>query len=182
MMLWRWLLPAALVFLVFTELGIRWWIVRRGRYYPWFPHWRLEFELDPDVFPRLDPLARIYINGDGERGGKVPKPGADLYRVLAVGGSAVECSFIDQESSWPMQVQRILEKPGNREILRVRRVHVGNIGKSGVDAEALELMLAKMQPQLPHLRLDRRHGWRQQRSELACQQESGSEVNRGGVL
>jgi len=153
MMSWLLLLPAALLGFVLAELGIRLWIAMRGRYYPWFPHWRQELELDREVFPRLDPLVRFYINGDGERGGKVPAPGKDLYRVLAVGGSAVESFSIDQEASWPMRVQRILEKPENLESLHVKRVHVGNIGKSGVDAEALALMLSKMRRHLPHLDL-----------------------------
>ena len=147
------LIAGGLAFLVLAELVIRLWIAMRGRYYPWFPHWRLEYEMDREVFPRLDPLVRIHVNGDGERGAKVPKPGKDLYRVLAVGGSAVECFSLDQEVSWPMQIQRMLEKPESLEILGVRRVHVGNIGKSGLDAEALEVMLTKMRRQLPHLDL-----------------------------
>ena len=147
------LIAGGLAFLVLAELVIRLWIAMRGRYYPWFPHWRLEYEMDREAFPRLDPLVRIHVNGDGERGAKVPKPGKDLYRVLAVGGSAVECFSLDQEVSWPMQIQRMLEKPESLEILGVRRVHVGNIGKSGLDAEALEVMLTKMRRQLPHLDL-----------------------------
>jgi hypothetical protein len=153
MMVWLLVLPGGLAVLLLVELGIRLGIAMRGRYYPWFPHWRLEFELDREVFPRLDPLVRFHVNGDGERGSKVPTAGKDLYRVLAVGGSAVECFSIDQEATWPMKIQRTLEKPGNLEILRVRRVHVGNIGKSSVDAEALEVMLKKMRRQLPHLDL-----------------------------
>lgn len=153
MTIWLVLLAGAIALLVLAELGIRLWIAMRGRYYPWYPHWTLEFEVDLESFPRLDPLVHIYVNGDGERGGKVPKPGKDLYRVLTVGGSALESFMTDQESTWPMQIQRMLEKPESLEILRAGRVHVGNIGKSGLHAEALEVMLKKMRRQLPHLDL-----------------------------
>lgn len=139
--------------LVLVEVGCRWWVRRRSRYHVWPPGMRLENRLASEVFPELEPVVRFDINRDGERGGEVPKSSDGLYRVLAVGGSAVECFALDQPKSWPALLERDLNAPENLAVLKARRTHVGNIGHSGVGSPELDLILERVLPQYGHLDL-----------------------------
>lgn len=145
-------LTGAVLFVV-GEAGCRWWIRRRSRYAVWPPHMRQEIRLAAEVFPELEPRVRFDINSDGERGNEAPRDKAGLYRVLATGGSAVECFALDQPSSWPAVLERLLNTPDSLRFLRARRVHVGNIGHSGVGGADLDLILERVLPQYERLDL-----------------------------
>jgi lysophospholipase L1-like esterase len=133
--------------LAIAEIACRWWMRRRSRYHVWPPHARQEIRLAADVFPDLEPRVRFEINRDGERGGEVPRDTAGLYRVLATGGSAVECFALDQPTSWPAALERLLDTPQSRQALGARSVHVGNIGHSGVGSAELDLIFDRVLPQ-----------------------------------
>lgn len=141
--------------LLLVEAASRWWLRHRSRYAVWPPHMRQEIRLAREVFPELEPTVRFDINSDGERGAEAPRDKRGLYRVLAAGGSAVECFALDQASSWPAVLERLLNAPSSRAHLgaRVRRVHVGNIGHSGVGAAELDLILERVLPQYERLDL-----------------------------
>ena len=143
---------AALVLLgVAAELGVRRWLRHWGRYYVWSPGLRLHLHPDREVFPELEPLARIEINGYGERGDEVPALGKNLYRILVAGGSPTECALLDQPTSWPGLLQRLLEKPDHLRVLGASRVHVGNIGFSGVASQHLDLIFERVLPRYRRL-------------------------------
>jgi len=150
-----WLVVGALVvaaLVALAEIGSRWWLRHRSKYHVWPPHARIEIQMDTDAFPELEPRCRFYINADGERGGDVRPREPGLYRVLVVGGSAVECFGLDQPSSWPGHLERLLNAPDNLALLGARgRVHVGNIGHSGVGSAELEIILNRVLPQYGHL-------------------------------
>lgn len=149
-----WILGAAAALLVLgvaAELGARLWLHLRGGYYVWPPGFRLHLHLDPEVFPELPPRARIEINADGERGGTVPKKGKRLYRVLVAGGSPVECALLDQPTSWPGVLERLLKAPEHFRALGAPNVHVGNIGLSGVRSHTLNLIFERVLPRYRHL-------------------------------
>jgi lysophospholipase L1-like esterase len=149
-----WVIVGTLAVLVaggISELAARWWIRRRSRYHVWPAHARIEIRMDPDAFPELERSCRFYINGDGERGGDVRGDERGLYRILAVGGSAVECFGLDQATSWPGCLEGLLNTPPNLATLRASRVHVGNIGHSGVGSAELELILSRILPQYTRL-------------------------------
>jgi hypothetical protein len=74
-----------------------------------------------------------------------------LFRVLVVGGSAAECWFIDQSSSWPHVLQEALREPANLGRLGVRAVHVGNIARSLVAARHIDKVLENILPHYDHL-------------------------------
>src|SRR5439155_24841264 len=123
--------------LVVAELGTRRWMRRRMRYAVWPPGLRLEVRQDPAVFPEMEPRVRFEVNADGERGGEVRRNEAGLYRILVAGGSSVECFALDQATSWPGALERLLNAPDmcgafSSGAGRIRRVHVGNIGHSAV--------------------------------------------------
>ena len=134
-----------------AEIGSRWWLRHRSKYHVWPPHARIEIHMDPDAFPELERRSRFYINADGERGSEVRADEPGLYRILVVGGSAVECFGLDQPSSWPGNLERLLNAPDNLALLGARQVHVGNIGHSGVGSAELELILSRVLPQYGHL-------------------------------
>src|SRR6266478_4437780 len=88
---------AALIILgLAAEILTRWYLRFRGAYYVWLPGLRLHLHPDRAVFPELERFARIEINAEGERGGRVPRSRNGLYRVVAAGGSPVECGLLDQ--------------------------------------------------------------------------------------
>jgi lysophospholipase L1-like esterase len=143
---------AGLVLMVLAvEAGCRAWIRWRSRYYVWPPRMREEMRLASEVFPELDPSVRFDINRDGERGNDVPRDREGLFRVLATGGSAVECFALDQPKSWPAVLERLLAAPQSLDALGARQVHVGNIGHSGVGSADLDHILERVLPQYRRL-------------------------------
>jgi len=95
---------------------------------------------------------RFEINADGERGGDVPpRDTAGLFRVLVAGGSAAECFALDQPTSWPGMLERLLNDAGSLHTLGAHRVHVGNIAHSGVGSAELDLILERVLPQYGRL-------------------------------
>jgi len=138
---------------VATELGIRAWTRRFGAYHVWTPGLRLHLQPDPDVFPELEPLARVEINADGERGKPVPRRRGRLYRVLVAGGSPVECALLDQPTSWPAVLERRLDSPEHRRAVGASAVHVGNIGFSGVASQDLNAIFERVLPRYRQLDL-----------------------------
>jgi lysophospholipase L1-like esterase len=151
MMRWMLVLSFAAPALLVAELGCRWWIRRRTRYHVWPPGMRLETRLARDVFPELEPRVRFEINADGERAGEVVDDEDGLYRILVAGGSSVECFALDQPTSWPGVLERLLNTPDSLRALGARRVHVGNIGHSGVGSADLDLILERVLPQYRRL-------------------------------
>jgi lysophospholipase L1-like esterase len=134
-----------------TELASRWWIRKRRRYYVWTPGSRVLFHPDPAVVPEFEPVMLVAINAEGERGGDVPRPDKDVFRVLAVGGSAVEGLSLDQKSNWPALLEQQLSEPENLQHLRAGRVHVGTVGRSAISAHDLDLILERILPRYPRL-------------------------------
>ena len=139
--------------LLVAEAGSRWWLRNRSRYHVWPPHSRQEIRLARDVFPELESRVRFEINSDGERGSEPPRDRTGLYRVLATGGSAVECFALDQPTSWPAALEQLLNAPDHLRALGVGRVHVGNIAHSGVGGAELDLIFERVLPQYEHLDL-----------------------------
>jgi len=138
---------------VLAELTARWWIRHRTGYFVFPPGLRIRHHPNRELFPELERVVRFEINSDGERGSEVPTlaAGETLYRALVVGGSQPEGYLLDQDTCWPAALQRILAEPRNLEALGASRVHVGNIGRSGVGAEALQLLLERALPRYPRL-------------------------------
>jgi lysophospholipase L1-like esterase len=134
-----------------AEVGSRWWIRQRSRYYMWLPGQRYEMRQDLRVFPQMEPGARIEINADGERGGEVRGNGKGLFRALVAGGSTVECLALDQTTSWPAVLERLLSSPESLRALGAHRVHVGSIGRSGIASRHLDLIFQRLLPQYPRL-------------------------------
>ena len=133
--------------LIIGELTARWWVRYRDEYYVFAPGLRIVLNLDQTAMPGFAPV-HINVNCEGERGPELPADRTSLYRVLVAGGSAAECSYLDQPDSWPGVMQTILEKPENLARLGTARVHVGNIGKASVAGEALHVMFEKVLPRM----------------------------------
>jgi lysophospholipase L1-like esterase len=140
----------ALLFLA-AELAARVLLPRLGRYYVWPPHARVHMTTDREAVPELEPLVRVEINRDGERGGEPPDDWSDTYRVLVAGGSVVECWYLDQPSAWPQVIERCLNEPASLAKLGVSRAHVGSVGKSLVACEHIGRMLERIRPRYPRL-------------------------------
>lgn len=146
-----WIVLGFAILFVAAELVARAVLPRVGRYYAWPPYARMHMTTDREAVPELEPLIRMEINRDGERGGPVPEEWRDTYRVLVAGGSVVECWFLDQPSAWPQVIERCLNEPQSLSSLGVSRAHVGSIGKSLVACEHIERMLELTLPRYPRL-------------------------------
>lgn len=146
----RWAAAAAaalLVLVLVAELLARWRIRHRNLYYVFPPGLRLLLQPHPVVSTRLEPMVRFEVNSEGERGGEIPRlPSGDLYRALVVGGSQPEGYLLDQDTSWPGALQRLLQTPPHLMRLGASKVHVGSIARSGVDSQALDLILERVLP------------------------------------
>jgi lysophospholipase L1-like esterase len=153
MTLHSWLLALAVIpaTAVIIEFIARWWLRHRTNYYVLPPGLRIRLQPDPEIFPELERVVRFEVNADGERGAEAPCPGPGLCRMLVVGGSQPEGYLLDQETAWPGALQRILEAPEHLHRLDARRVHVGNIARSGVGSEALDLILDRVLPRYSRL-------------------------------
>lgn len=125
MIVLAWVLAAVLaaaLIVVVLEVGARTWIRRRRQYYVLPPGLRIRHEVDRATLPQLEPVVLFDVNRDGERGGDVPgSPG--LYRVLVGGGSQAEGFLLDQHTSWPGALQRLLEQPEHLDRLGATHVH-----------------------------------------------------------
>ena len=144
-----WLLAGLLLFGLLAELAARLWLRLRGGYYVLPPWSRSEMTIDRSVLPQLEERVRIEANRDGERGPEPPRNLRETYRVLIAGGSAAECYMLDQDSEWAAVVRR--ELAGKLERLGAGAVHVGNLARSLVPCEAIDLILAKALPRYPRL-------------------------------
>ncbi len=135
------------------ELLARGWMRHRSLYCVFPPGGRLHLHIDREVFPELEPFVRFEVNREGERGEDVPRvgPGQRLYRILVAGGSQPEGYALDQATSWPGALQRVLQTPEHLRNLGAAHVHVGNISRSGVGSEALDLIFERVLPRYPRL-------------------------------
>lgn len=137
--------------LLLVECVARLWIYRYGAYYVLPPGLRIRLRPDPEAFPQLEPAIRFDVNAAGERGPEVPRSIRSLCRILVAGGSQPEGYLLDQDTTWPGALQRILEQPANAAALGATRVHVGSIARSGVGSEALDLILERVLYRYPQL-------------------------------
>ena len=134
-----------------VEAAARWWIAHRRQYFVLPPGLRLRLAPDPGVFPHLERTVRFDVNALGERGDELPSSTEGVYRVLVAGGSQPEGYLLDQDTAWPGGLQRLLEQRERLDSLGAERVHVGNIARSGVGSEALDLILRRVLPRYPRL-------------------------------
>jgi len=141
-----WSLGALALLFVLAELTLRAAIRKWGRYYPFTPHQRQRFELDREALPMMERVVRWRINADGERGDECPPEAA---RVLVVGGSCVECYYLDQESTVSHQLQGELAQRWS--VAAGRGVHVGSFGKSKINCGQIRFMLEKALAGYPRL-------------------------------
>ena len=145
--------PVVLLVVIASEFAARWWIHGRSQYYVLPPGLRQQLRPDPEVFPQLETSVRFEVNSDGERGDEAPPSAEGLCRILVVGGSQPEGYLLDQDSSWPGAVQRLLERPEHLHKLQAAQVHVGSIARSGVGSEGLDLILQRVLPRYPRLEM-----------------------------
>lgn len=149
---WFLSIPFGLIALVtVAELFSRCWLRWRGNYFVWAPGVRRRLHIDRNVLPNLEPIVYWEINKDGERGGIPPRSNKKTYRILTAGGSPTEGYFLDQPSSWPGALERLLQRQEILKTLGVEGVHVGNIGRSRVGSEELNLIFEKVLPRYQHL-------------------------------
>lgn len=136
----------AVVLPVVGELACRWWFRRRTGYHVWLPGMRLDLRQNADAFAQVEPRVRFEVNADGERGSDVTKDKTGLFRVLVAGGSSAECLALDQPTTWPGVLERLLSGDAARSALGARAVHVGNIARSGIGSRQLDLILEHVLP------------------------------------
>ena len=89
----------------------------------WPPGLEAELEPSPEILSGVAGPARIRISSLGFRADERP---ADVeLSILALGGSATECLYLDQDETWPALLQ------GQLATRLTRRVWIANAGRSG---------------------------------------------------
>jgi len=97
----------------------------RGKgYYFMPPNHRTLFRPRPGIMPGISGDSNFVTNSNGIRGDEFTTQ--DCYRILAVGGSTTECSYLDQPETWTHLVQETLNR-----ITWSQKIWVGNAGLSG---------------------------------------------------
>jgi lysophospholipase L1-like esterase len=97
----------------------------RGKgYYFMPPNHRTLFRPRPGIMPGISGDSNFVTNSNGMRGDEFTTQ--DCYRILAVGGSTTECSYLDQPETWTHLLQETL----NRNTWN-QKIWVGNAGLSG---------------------------------------------------
>ena len=127
------------------ELLSRLWLASDDAYCAFAPRSELRYELDAAALPQLPSRVVVRINSDGERGDECGGD-RDTLRVLVAGGSAAQCLYIDQQSTWFAVMQQHLSSSQALATLRASRVHVGSIGKSGIHSASVSLILRRVLP------------------------------------
>jgi hypothetical protein len=97
------------------------------RHHVWIPGAKRISRLDPTSMPGLPSTARFRINSQGLRGREFG-PDTD-YRILVMGGSTVECMYIDDENAWPAIVGAALPRTSEG-----RSAWIGAAGRSGMNS------------------------------------------------
>lgn len=110
----------------------------------WPPHMRVVFHPDPEIVPGVSGPSLFVTNSRGIRGEEIPEDPS--YRILAVGGSTTESSFLDQTETWTRLLQEKLSSSAPD-----RRVWVGNAGKSGLTTRDHVVQLKYLLPELPRI-------------------------------
>jgi hypothetical protein len=129
-----------------AEISARMWI-RRQRPYVYRRWYRAAMAINEEALPAMERRVRLEVNSEGERGDPLPRDREGMYRIVAAGGSAVECGVLDQSSTWPAVLQHLLNRPPCLRSLGARIVHVGNIGRSLVPTEVIhEIVERTIQP------------------------------------
>ncbi len=130
-----------------AELLARLGLARHGRVFVHHPYARRRSELSQDALPDMPPKVRFASNGDGERAGPVPADPEGTLRVLVAGGSAAECFMLDQDTTWPAQLEsRLRDDPAIG-----RPVHVGNVARSLIACRQIDAVLAAALPRFRSL-------------------------------
>jgi lysophospholipase L1-like esterase len=111
----------------------------RDAFYVWPPGLHQELHPSPDVMPGVSGTSRFQINSMGLRGDELSE--ARDVRILALGGSATECLYLDQTEAWPHLLQDLLGP----------RAWVGNAGRSGAHTRHHRLQAEKLLEQLPRM-------------------------------
>ncbi len=117
-----WVVAGVVLGLVALELAARVRFPAPRDYAILPPRYERTFEPRPEIMPGVSGPSLYRTNSLGLRGDE-PALDADP-RLVAVGGSATECLYLDQSEAWPQIVQ---------ERLRASHPHawVGNAGRSG---------------------------------------------------
>ena len=111
----------ALMELTLHTVGRSWWI-EPANVRP--PGLRIVFHPSSDIMPGVSGDAHYRTNREGLRGPEIPRHGEDSLsddkRIVCLGGSTTECTYLDDTETWPALVAKHLnaeavvgEGPGN---------------------------------------------------------------------
>ncbi len=110
----------------------------------WPPDMRHVNRPAPGVFGGVEGESRFETNAFGIRGPELGEDRKREHRILFMGGSAVECFYLDQDEAMPALVGRSLPRTADG-----RTVWVGNAGRSGHNSRDHVMEMELLVPSLP---------------------------------
>src|SRR5262245_21278002 len=99
-------------------------VVHNNGYYFMPPRHKAVFRPRSGIMPGISGDSNFVTNSNGIRGDEFTAQ--DTYRILAVGGSTTECSYLDQPETWTHLLQETLNRNTQNQ-----KVWAGNGGLSG---------------------------------------------------
>ncbi|MBX9789536.1 MAG: SGNH/GDSL hydrolase family protein [Pirellulales bacterium] len=82
------------------------------------PNLRIVFHPRGDIMPGVSGDACYCTNSDGLRGSEIPPPGAG-QRIICLGGSTTECTYLDDAETWPALVAEALNSSDSSKEMHV---------------------------------------------------------------
>lgn len=112
--------------LLISEIALQFALdsIHGAGYYLMPPGHKTVFRPQPEVMPGISGDSNFHINSNGIRGDEITAQ--DTYRILAIGGSTTECSYLDQSETWTHLLQETLNRNTQDQ-----KVWIGNGGLSG---------------------------------------------------
>ena len=110
---------SVIVTLLIAEIALRFIYSVDDKYYIWQPNLRHTFYPDSTLFYGIKGAKQFSINATGTRGDVFS---ANTKNYVCLGGSAIECLYLDDSEAWPQQLQYTLGSS----------YAIGSLGKSGV--------------------------------------------------
>jgi len=125
------------------EAGLR--LISPDQYFVSPPGTRAVFRPSSEIMPGVEGESHFSINEHGLRGDAFSAD--QTYRILAVGGSATECLFLDDKEAWPYLLQEIL----NAKAELGKPIWIGNAARSGLNSRNHIVQVERLTAQYPRV-------------------------------
>lgn len=128
-----------------AEIGLRYLIPKSERHYVLPPSYTQTHIPSERFVPGISGPSIYKTSSVGIRGNEFSAENNE-YRILAIGGSTTQNTYLDQDETWTLMLSQLLKKTSDG-----RTVWTGDVGRSGHTARSHVLQLQYLIPELPKI-------------------------------